>query len=120
VKGEHKLRPYEHLYNKVKAATRKKRIPMEMTFWEFLQFIRFSECHYCGAKLIWNPWAALRHTNAYNLDRKDNEEGYSYKNCVPCCARCNKGKCNVFSYEEWCVVGAALKTFREKTISALP
>src|SRR5437899_4894425 len=34
------------------------------------------------------------------LDRKDNRIGYTAQNCVPCCARHNKIKSDIFSYTE--------------------
>ena len=35
------------------------------------------------------------------MDRKDNNKGYEKDNVVPCCWRCNNGRGNLFSYEEW-------------------
>lgn len=28
-------------------------------------------------------------------------KGYTKKNCVLCCKRCNGGKSNLFNYQEW-------------------
>lgn len=39
--------------------------------------------------------------NGYHLDRKNTNNPYSLENCVVCCNRCNYGKSNMFSYDEW-------------------
>lgn len=49
-------------------------------------------CHYCGAtaaqKYISNRKSKGSYT--YNgIDRLDNNEGYTFHNCVPCCGKCN-------------------------------
>ena len=51
-------------------------------------------------------------TGSYFLDRKDNAQGYSVENCVPCCTRCNRGKGAAFSYEEWKEMTSCLKSKR--------
>jgi len=44
------------------------------------------ECEYCGKEAI----PAERSWNG--IDRIDNEKGYVYGNCAPCCWGCNKAK----------------------------
>lgn len=39
------------------------------------------DCHYCGA-----PGSVEK---PLGIDRKDNDEGYIYGNCLPCCSMCN-------------------------------
>lgn len=60
-------------------------------------FTKIKVCHYCWDEIVWKEHDARR----YNLDRKDNRQGYSAENCVVCCSRCNMGKSNMFSYDEW-------------------
>lgn len=43
--------------------------------------IRIQPCHYCGYC-----------ENAVGIDRKDNNEGYTLTNSLPCCWRCNRLK----------------------------
>jgi hypothetical protein len=51
-----------------------------------------SPCHYCGSAPS-NEHCAGYGSYLYNgLDRVDNKEGYTPKNVVPCCLRCNKAK----------------------------
>jgi hypothetical protein len=55
----------------------------------FVILMRLS-CHYCGE--LPDP--------LNGVDRKHNTEGYSSRNCVPCCKFCNYAKRN-FTYEEF-------------------
>jgi hypothetical protein len=89
------LRPHEATYNKLIANQRK--YIVDLTFEEFLEFTNTSSCHYCTAPIVWQKYCATR----YNLDRKDNTRGYSPENCVVCCLRCNRGKMDLFTYDEW-------------------
>lgn len=89
------LRPHEATYNKLIANSRK--FNVDLTFEEFLKFTDTPSCHYCMASILWRPYCATR----YNLDRKNNLLGYSKENCVVCCPRCNLGKLDLFTYEEW-------------------
>lgn len=38
-------------------------------------------CHYCGLAPRW--------PEVHGIDRKDNDRGYVYGNCLPCCSMCN-------------------------------
>lgn len=57
-------------------------------------------CHYCGEDL--NP-------TSIGLDRKDNNHGYTIKNVVPCCCRCNRTRGDNFSYEEMLILAKTIK-----------
>jgi hypothetical protein len=48
----------------------------ELSFDEFVNIIK-QECHYCGQ------------IPANGVDRKDNTFGYTIKNSLPCCCKCN-------------------------------
>jgi len=59
-------------------------------------------CFYCGVKPILeyhghNTFGSYTYNG---LDRKNNEEGYTQSNCVPCCKECNYAKASR-TYEEF-------------------
>ena len=89
-------RPFEYAYNTLVSGSWG-RTTVDLTYEEFLIFTRTDVCHYCYAPIDWRAHGVGR----YNLDRKDNNSGYSFQNCVVCCTRCNRGKFNCFTYEEW-------------------
>ena len=91
------LPDFQRLYN-VFILTNKDRVSCDISFHEFLEYTTISKCHYCHSPIKWSNHGK---GNAYNLDRKDNTKGYSNSNCVVCCARCNFGKGNRFTYDEW-------------------
>ena len=101
------LRPYESLYNRLKTMTKHS---VRLSYEEFEEFTKSSECHYCGKTLIWRERYAGK--GGWQLDRKDTKKGYSKDNCVPCCKRCNFGKGKGFSYEEWLKIGNLIRTWR--------
>ena len=105
-----KLRPYESLYNQLLIVCKKRGYTCTITYTHFLMFVLIDECHYCGEHILWKPYGNL--ANGYKLDRKNNKLGYTLANCVVCCTRCNKGKNQHFSYEEWLAVGALIKSWR--------
>lgn len=43
------------------------------------------------------------------LDRKDNDKGYTIENCVLACAICNNAKSNKFTDKEFIEVGKVIK-----------
>ena len=70
-------------------------------------------CHYCGIKeedfiSIWGKFYKMR-GERLELERTDNNKGYSEKNCVLACAICNNAKSNKFTYEEFKKVGEVIK-----------
>lgn len=85
-------------FHKLKPRIRKK--GGGMTKQQYLELIGANECHYCGDSL---PPAG------FGLDRKDNDLGYTFENCVPCCIGCNSAKgANFYTYEEMVsVIGPA-------------
>ena len=97
-----RIRPFESTYNRVRETARDKGHDFDLTYEEFLIFTRTTECHYCLGVVPWMPHGhgQIGRTR-YNLDRKDNDKGYSFLNCVVCCKRCNRGKSDLFTYEEW-------------------
>lgn len=53
-------------------------------------------CYYCGAlpSPRYKKWVA-HILLANGIDRIDNNKGYSEKNCVTCCSKCNRAKHNM-------------------------
>jgi len=93
-----KLRPYESTYNTLRYVN-EGRYSVDLSYEQFLSFVSIKNCHYCGRDIVWREHISKSH--GYNLDRKDNNKCYSVENCVVCCSRCNKGKSDSFSYDEW-------------------
>lgn len=58
-------------------------------------------CHYCGKNLEGNTGA--------NLDRIDNNKGYTPDNVLPCCGECNRIRSNKYTVAQMRVIGNALK-----------
>lgn len=106
------LRPFESAYNKIRKNVKSRNklrgqnITFELSYEEFFEFTKSPFCHYCGDELIWvcNPRS--------NLDRKDNNLGYSKENCVPCCRDCNTIKGSRFTYGEMMLLSPVLKKIR--------
>lgn len=112
-----KKRPYESIYG-ILVREAKEGLVHTLSFEQFLEFTNISECHYCGSPIKWTKHNVGYNGGRYNLDRKNNNLGYSPDNCVVCCVRCNRAKSNAFTYEQWCVVGQAMRAtpslFREE------
>lgn len=106
--------PYMSLYKLFLNSSRKRNINVELSFEEFVVFTNVEKCHYCEEPVAWskhNP-GPNKGSTRYNLDRKDANKGYTAENLVACCKRCNYGKRELFTYEEWVVMTAALKPWR--------
>jgi superfamily II DNA helicase RecQ len=95
------IRPYEALFNNlVKQATRRCK-ELSLSYEEFVELTNQDNCHYCNSEVTWTKVNTAANGSRTNLDRKDNSSGYSKENVVVCCWRCNNGRGNLFSYEEW-------------------
>lgn len=106
-------RPFEWLFTSVLSNARFRNLECTLCYEDFLVLVQQKVCHYCGIELIWPPhWSKGKISLSTNLDRKDNALGYTKDNCVVCCPRCNFGKGDRFTYEEWTAVGRALLEFR--------
>lgn len=83
-------KPFKWIYNHVVFVSKNKNIENSLTFTDFLEFTKVNKCHYCGSQITWTPHRHSREMyHGYNLDRKDNGEGYTKDNCVVCCETCN-------------------------------
>ena len=100
---KHIKRPYESTYNLLKSVALKQHIALDLTYIDFLSFVSVPRCHYCRRLIRWVAHNRNHHLGGtgYNLDRKDSNKGYTNDNCVVCCGRCNRGKCDLFTYDEW-------------------
>lgn len=107
--SQHK-KPYQRIYNKVRAASKIKNIPC-MAYEEFLLFTTAKACHYCGSLLEWIEFG--KKGTKYNLDKIFPENGYIIENCVPCCWMCNEARGIRFSYVEFCKLKEGLKLISE-------
>lgn len=92
------------LYKVYIRAAKKRGIPFDLGFSTFIKITQ-EDCHYCGI----SPFRISKvHRSQsqilYNgIDRKNNDEPYTYTNCVPCCFRCNQAKSNIdyFDFLLW-------------------
>lgn len=75
-------RSLKQLFAKLKDKAKVRNIKITLTFKQFCR-LRKKTCRYCDKSL---PEAG------YGVDRLNNKLGYSVKNSVPCCTKCNKAK----------------------------
>lgn len=94
-------KPYESLFERCLYSANRKGIGFNLSYEEFLNFVKIRHCHYCGEKVEWSKFNLKKNGYRFNLDRKDSFKGYEEGNLVVCCWRCNEAKGNRFSYEEW-------------------
>lgn len=92
-----RLKPFEAMFNRLNESAAKRGVSIALTYTDFLKFTEIKNCHYCLNDVIWKETGS----STYNLDRKDNNIGYVEDNLVVCCAKCNKGKRELYSYYEW-------------------
>lgn len=76
----------EAKYSKYKHDAKRRHYPFELTLEQFTLIIS-QPCNYCGSP------------GPNGIDRKNNDDGYTLNNSVPCCFRCNKIKMD-YSVEE--------------------
>src|ERR1044072_3990388 len=87
-------RPFEWILTKIRLNAKHRGIGCDLTYDEFLEFINTPFCEYCSTPVYWEK----HHINSktinfgHNLDRKDNNLGYTKSNLVCCCWRCNQTK----------------------------
>jgi len=81
---------FNSLWHSYKQSAKVRKYVFEITKEEFRKLTK-SDCHYCGCEpYIERISQTAREGYLYNgIDRKDNKEGYTLKNSLPCCATCN-------------------------------
>lgn len=97
--------PFMAMYNELIKSCQRRIIDITISYEDFLKFTKIENCHYCVTDIVWHPHTKnnnieIKGSRSYKLDRMNND-GYHIDNCVVCCRRCNEGKSNKFSYEEW-------------------
>ena len=102
-------RPFEGRYNFLRGMA-KGRTSVELSYEDYLSFTSTVECHYCSATIGWEPHGTF--SDGHHLDRKNNTLGYSKENCVVCCGTCNRVKSDVFTYEQFLVIGNLIRSWR--------
>jgi 5-methylcytosine-specific restriction endonuclease McrA len=75
-----------------------------------------TRCHYCGIEekeftKIWGDkfYGGIRRGRILEIDRKDNNQDYSFENSVLACALCNMAKSDKFKYDEFKRVGNVIR-----------
>ncbi len=109
----HRQEPFKSIFNGIKKDWRK--IPVLMSYDEYLKMTEITCCHYCDSKIPWQPYGTVNGkftSRAYFLDRKDSLGPYSVENCVVCCTNCNLLRGNRFTYEEFLLLAPTLKQIR--------
>jgi len=88
------------LYNRYKKQAEKRKYKFELTFIKFKKLLH-KHCHYCNDVFSNTYKLQSGKTILYNgIDRVDNTLGYTTKNCVSCCCKCNRAKMNM-TYNEF-------------------
>jgi hypothetical protein len=89
------LRLYEIIYKQYKNAAGYRNLDFNLSIDEFTKII-IQNCFYCGDKPIYKRDYLLSKDDVkyVGVDRINSQEGYSPKNCVPCCKLCNLAKNN--------------------------
>ena len=82
-------------YKKLKVSSTKKRIPLDISLYDYEQLILSNSCEYCCGPLP---------KQGHGLDRVDSNLGYTKDNVVPCCNACNILKSNVYSYSQMKII----------------
>lgn len=103
--------PYRYIYNELKSH-KKNDTEVNLTFEEFLMIIQNPECHYCGTPLKYEEYSRYwgkTNSRAHQLDRKDNNVGYTKDNLVTCCWECNRLKSDRFTYNEFIQLSPTIK-----------
>ena len=81
------------LINNYRQGAKNRKLNYELTRDQFRDLTK-RNCYYCGKEPN-NKIKGHRSNGEYiynGIDRKDNNRGYDYFNCVSCCAECNRSK----------------------------
>ncbi len=92
------VRSMTRVFHSYKNNARYKKLDFSLPLSAFKEITQ-KPCHYCGAlpsNMASNPISrSVDSIYTYNgIDRIDNDKGYVFDNCVPCCRTCNWAKGN--------------------------
>ena len=104
----------------------KKGPELNITEEEFLNWCNSQErkCDYCGIKEVDLKNAGLLSSiglpvYALGIDRIDSERGYAVDNITFCCYACNKAKGDVYTYDEFKIIGESIsKVWKDRGIGS--
>lgn len=96
-------RPLIEKFKTVKKRANATNRTFDLTIQDIINLHTHTNCTYC---LI--PVAGSNQ----QIDRKDNDKGYTLSNCVISCAKCNTFKGNKLSYDEMIAIAKLLKDMR--------
>jgi 5-methylcytosine-specific restriction endonuclease McrA len=68
-----------------------------------LKELRTGVCAYCGQK-----------NEIMTVDRKNNNFGYTFENCVSCCYQCNSIKGPILTFRQMMLLGIVIKEIRQQ------
>lgn len=109
--------PFEWIYNNMVRCSKQNKHDMLLSFEEFLQFTKQTQCHYCGDSIQWKERNSKKTPNGcYFLDRKDNSKGYIQNNCVVCCTLCNLTRHTRFTYDEMIILGKTIGQIKQQRL----
>lgn len=107
-------RPYEAIYNALVRQAREYSRSLTLSYEEFVPLTSAHACSYCGEPLEWSMYSPQKGCGMkHQLDRKDNNLGYTLDNVAVCCTSCNYAKGSRYTHEEWVCMTVALKEFRD-------
>lgn len=105
---------FERYYNQQKSQAKKRGLEFSLEK-EQVKAIVTQNCHYCGqppSKEYAKGWQGYNGSFICNgIDRKDSSIGYTYKNSLPCCGRCNLAK-HIGNYDDFLIWADNLAKYR--------
>lgn len=87
---------FRSIYLAYRYSAKRKKRTFELTQLQFFNIVQ-QNCYYCGT-LPSNIQTNIYHSLTFKysgIDRKNNSEGYTVKNSLPCCETCNSSKSNM-------------------------
>jgi 5-methylcytosine-specific restriction endonuclease McrA len=84
-------------------------LPITITYDDFLAYTSICACHYCGSPIKWSKDTKRGNSKAANLDRKNNELGYTTENIVVACVICNRIKNKYLTYDDMMLMSPILR-----------
>lgn len=105
------------LYGHYKQGAERRKVLFSLSVEEFESLVQ-SDCYYCGDPPS-RRYRPTRYKDVYlsnGIDRVNNQEGYVFENCVPCCRMCNQFKSDYTQQQMF----TAVKKIYDKHVRPLP